>query len=125
MWKLPRCVHPFFMTWVVMLSHMLIIMGAHVFCRVGTDCACAPCCCTALAHVINKVLLHQASEEGAAKDGEADGAEKPAKRAKTGDGEKEEKKDQEETADIDMKDVEKEVRQLLCMSVELHKKLPI
>lgn len=72
---------------------------------------------------MRQVPLHQAPEESAAKDGEADGAEKPAKRAKTEDGEKGENEDPQETADVDMKDAEKQVQQLLCMSMEIHKRI--
>ena len=40
---------------------------------------------------------------------EPDGSEKPAKRAKTGDGEEEEKKEEGKEVDTDMKDAEKQV----------------
>lgn len=97
---------------------MLLTTGAHIFKCVGIKCACAPCHCPCR----DKVLLHQASEEAVAQDGEADGGEKPAKRAKTGDGEKEEKKDREETNDVDMKDAEKQVWHLPYVFKELHKR---
>ncbi len=60
------------------------------------------------------------AEGAAVKDDEPDGAEKPAKRAKTGDVEEEEKKDHGKVVDTDMKDADNKVWQSLTNSMSIN-----